>query len=203
MLPLPLRQLGRPAAFGLALLLPTACSSPSTSAAPDATAAVPGNPPVKPRDFGTAVDSLAGLPGHRFGQPLSAFPGLKRGEGGGPLLLYSYPAGGAQDKSWFAKHRGEVPGVFYKFKEGKFASFQAVAYSPEGQAALAQEARFLFGPGRQLGDRTEWNGQQAWAILSSSFIYGRPVRVLEVSSHALLDAPSAGEQQRLREENAH
>lgn len=196
----PATSLPFPTLVALALL--TGCSSPpseSTAGAASVANQVSA-PPV--RTTGTAVDSLNGVPAHRFGEPLSAFPGLQREEGGGPLLIYSYPKGEAHDKSWFAKHRAEVPGVFYKFQEGQFAAFQAVAYSSEGQAALTQEARFLFGPGRQLGERTEWSGTKAWAILHNSVIYGQPVKILEVSSHTLLDNPSAREQQRLRAENA-
>lgn len=189
-----------PALLALALLV--GCASPPPDSAAGATSGADQGSAPPGRTTGTAVDSLNGVPTHRFGEPLRAFPGLQRGEGGGPLLIYSYPKGAAHDKSWFAKHRAEVPGVFYKFQEGQFAAFQAVAYSAEGQAALMQEARFLFGPGRQLGDRTEWSGTKAWAILHNSIIYGQPVKILEVNSHTLLDNPSAREQQRLRAENA-
>jgi hypothetical protein len=152
--------------------------------------------------YGGKVDSLNGVPTHRFGEPLSAFKGLvKIGATAPGMVSYYFPTGSAQQVRWFAKHHDEVPGVFYLFRDGKFASFQAVSYSAIGQAALAAEARFLFGPGRPLGDRTEWVGTQAWAILSSTYINGQNAKLLNVNSITLHNEQEVKQQAQLKAEN--
>lgn len=173
-------------------------------AAPDTPAAAEVTAMTKPRTFGTQVDSLNGVPGHHFGEPLSAFVGLVPAQGPptAGLVGYHLPDGSSQQVPWFAKHQAEVPGVFYLFREGKFATFQAIAYSPAGQAALMQEAAFLFGPGRQLGDRTEWAGERAWAVLSTSYLNARVVKVLKVASLTLQAEQERHQQARLKAENA-
>ena len=153
--------------------------------------------------YGGKVDSLNGVPTHRFGKPLSAFTGLIKAGGATPGMdSYHLPTGSAQQVRWFAKHHDEVPGVFYLFRDGKFASFQAVAYSAAGQVALASEASFLFGPGRQLGDRTEWVGEQAWAVLSTTYINGQNVKILNINSLTLQAEQERKQQAQLKEENA-
>jgi len=118
------------------------------------------------------------------------------------MVSYHLPTGSAQQVRWFAKHAEEVPGVFYLFRDGKFASFQAVAYSAAGQAALAAEANFLFGPGRPLGDRTEWVGEKALAVLSTTYLNGQNVKVLNVNSVILQAEQEHRQQDQLRAENA-
>lgn|GEM_PF-1585742 len=153
--------------------------------------------------YGSKVDSLNGVPTHRFGEPLSNFKGLVRADGATPgMVSYHLPTGSAQQVRWFAKHAEEVPGVFYLFRDGKFASFQAVAYSAAGQAALAAEANFLFGPGRPLGDRTEWVGEKALAVLSTTYLNGQNVKVLNVNSVILQAEQEHRQQDQLRAENA-
>ena len=68
---------------------------------------------------------------------------------------------------------------------------------PAGQAALERAARFLFGPGRELGrGRTEWAGAQAEAVLSSNYLDAQPSKELASASvPARLD--------RVRREQAH
>ena len=88
-------------------------SSPTTPAAV-ATAAMTSTPPRTP---GTAVDSLDGLPGHHFGEPVSAFPGLVKTESSPPGQQgYRWPKDNPHQLAWFAKHRDQVPGVFYYFQ---------------------------------------------------------------------------------------
>ncbi|WP_460584008.1 hypothetical protein [Hymenobacter arcticus] len=143
------------------------------------------------------------MPTHRFGEPISAFTGLVRADGVTPgMVSYYLPAGSTQQVRWFAKHHAEVPGVFYLFRDGKFASFQAVAYSPAGQAALDAEARFLFGTGRPLGDRTEWVGEQAWAVLSTAYLNGQNAKLLNVNSVTLQAEQERQQQVQLKAENA-
>lgn len=179
-------------------LLGCSHATPDTSTAAEVTAT------TKPRTFGTQVDSLNGVPGHHFGEPLSAFVGLVPAQGAptAGLAGYHLPAGSPQQVPWFARHQAEVPGVFYSFRDGKFANFQAIAYSPAGQAALTQEASFLFGPGRQLGDRTEWVGERAWAVLSTTYLNAQVVKALEVTSLTLKAEQERRQQARLKAENA-
>jgi len=177
------------------------CSHP----APTTTAEAPDKGTSSPNaefPYGSKVDSLNGVPTHHFGKPLSAFKGLVRADGATPgMVSYHLPTGSAQEVRWFAKHAQEVPGVFYLFRDGQFASFQAVAYSAAGQAALAAEAHFLFGPGRPLGDRTEWVGEKAWAVLSTTYLNGQNVKVLNVNSVTLQAEQQNRQQDQLKAEN--
>lgn len=185
------------AVLGATLLSACSQQGPATGSAPTKLTPVA-------RTVGTTADSLNGLPGRPFGTPLSAarFTGLVKGAGpAGDYATYSFPDGSKNQQSWFARHKQEVPGVFYNFRDGKFAQFQAVAYSPDGQAALNEEAAFLFGPGRELGDRTEWVGQRVAAVLSTATVGMRPARVLVITSTAMQGAAKEGQQAQLRAEN--
>ncbi|AMR25504.1 hypothetical protein A0257_22710 (plasmid) [Hymenobacter psoromatis] len=200
---MPRRAAGR--LLGSGLLLVAGCSAPPADQ-PAATTSAAGTPlpaAAKPRTTGTAVDSLNGVPGHRFGEPLSAFPGLVKNEGGSSGVdIYRFPAGSPHQIPWFAKHAQQVPGVFYLFRDGKFVTLRTVAYSPAGQAALEQEARFLFGPGRDYGDRTEWVGDKAWAVVRNSFLNGQPIKEFNIDSRTAAADQARSEQQRLKAENA-
>lgn len=191
----------QPALIIFAGFLLNSCSHPT----PTTTAETPNKGTVSPDTkfpYGSKVDSLDGVPTHHFGKPLSAFKGLIRADGATPgMVSYHLPTGSAQEVRWFAKHAKEVPGVFYLFRDGRFASFQAVAYSAAGQAALTAEAHFLFGPGRSLGDRTEWVGERAWAVLSTTFLNGQNVKVLNVNSVTLQAAQEHRQQDQLKAEN--
>ncbi|MBC8084870.1 MAG: hypothetical protein H7Z21_16855, partial [Hymenobacter sp.] len=75
----------------------------------------------------TRVDSLNGIPGHHFGEPLGSFPGIVPI---GPKELgaqsYYYDKGG--ELGWFGKRTKEYSNEFYTrytFAEGKFVSFFA------------------------------------------------------------------------------
>lgn len=187
------------------LLLSACSSSPGASDAAAPAAGTPAGPPAAAAlPYGARVDSLNGVPGHPFGEGLARFPGLQRNEGGTPdQLIYRWPDGNPHQWSWFAKHQADVPGVFYTFQGGRFARFQAIAYAPAGQAALEGEARYLFGPGRELGGgRVEWVGQRAGAVLSSGFLNGRAIRELDIYSLPLQAELAQQQQARLRAENA-
>ena len=65
----------------------------------------------------------AGIPGHRFGEPLSAFPGVELAKMQHPgTQTYVYPKG-ELEAGWFGKHRQEVGFTFYDFRDGRFVSF--------------------------------------------------------------------------------
>lgn len=187
------------------LLLAGCSSSPGSGDAAAPAAGAPAAPSAAAAlPYGARVDSLAGVPGHPFGEALARFPGLQRNEGGTPdQLIYRWPDGNPHQWPWFAKHEADVPGVFYTFQGGRFARFQAVAYSPTGQDALEAEARYLFGPGRELGGgRVEWAGQRAVAVLSRSFLNGQAIRELDMYSLPLQAELARQQQSRLRAENA-
>jgi hypothetical protein len=92
--------------------------------------------------YGAKVDSLNGLVGHTFGQPLSAFPPMKPYPAEPGELLRMYPVPKQTTGTWFATHRREVPYQYYHFLQGQFYRFRAVG----DPAALRAEALFLFGP---------------------------------------------------------
>lgn len=188
------------AALGASLLSACSHSAPATGE----TSATPAKAAAAVRTVGTVADSLNGLPGRPFGTPLSAphFVGLVKGEGStAEYANYYFPRASKNQQSWFARHEAEVPGVFYNFHDGKFAQFQAIAYSPDGQAALNEEAKFLFGPGRVVGDRLEWAGDRVTAILSTTLVGTRPARVLVITSTAIQAAGEKDRQAQLRAEN--
>lgn len=190
-----------PAGSLLAGLLLSSCSHSSDTATTDAaTSAV--LPPAT-RTAGTAVDSLNGVPGHHFGDALSTFPGLVKNEysGPGPLVSYYYPRTSTHELPWFAKHREEVSTMYF-FRDGRFAKFNAMTTFPEAQATLVQEARYLFGAGQDLGDRTEWAGSRAAATISSGFVNGRATKILVVSSVAQQQQQAADDQAHLKAENS-
>lgn len=112
------------------------------------------------RTTGTKVDSLNGVPGHQFGESLSAFPGLELtpGQGEPGTRRYAYPDN-KPEAGWFGKHKKQFGYVFYTFKDDKFMSFQAIAFGT-GRPLLQQEAQFLFGQGKRNGIGTRWGGKK-------------------------------------------
>jgi hypothetical protein len=154
------------------------------------------------RSTGTKVDSLNGIPGHQFGEPFSAFPGLvlTPGQGAPGTKRYAYPAS-KPEAGWFGKHKKEVGYVFYTFRDDKFIAFQAVAFGP-GRQALQQEAAFLFGQGERRGLGTHWPGTKAQAFYSLRNLPTGAAELLDVVSVEDADAQAASDAIRLKRENA-
>ena len=145
----------------------TGCSSPQGSSAPAAGTESAAPTAAVQRGPGTRAYSLGGIPGHQFGEPLSAFPGLKLNSVQTPgSKTYIYPEGKGEP-GWFGKRKKEAPGdyfSFYYFKDGRFAGFQAITFR-EARTALRAQAVFLFGQGKLWpnGNGTSWDGQQVQA----------------------------------------
>jgi hypothetical protein len=108
--------------------------------------------------FGGKVDSLNGIAGHTFGEPLSAFPQMRLlpPSPGEVTRTYVY-----QGKAgWFGQHHAQVPTQFYYFLDGKFCRFLAIGNA----AVLRPETIFLFGPSQQENKyRLFWEGSRARA----------------------------------------
>ena len=130
----------------------------------------------------TRVDSLNGLPGIRLGRPFTDFNDLVDGGSTGVLSVYKLGPESRIQSPWFAENRALVPGQFVSFTGGKLVNIQLVAYSAAGQEALRQQATRLFGPAKRVGNRLDWNGTVAGAVLSAQQIGGQPALVLEVVS---------------------
>ncbi|MGI4736840.1 MAG: hypothetical protein ACRYG7_16850 [Janthinobacterium lividum] len=159
------------------------CSQSAATADPAATSSPEATVTTRRRE--SRADSLNGIPGHRFGEPLSAFPGIQLARGRRPgVQCYSYPAG-TPGPGWFGKHQQAIPIVYYVFKDGKFASFQAYALGPN-RALLREEAAFLFGPGTVGMKSTTWAGEQVRATYAQQFTPAGLAEVLTVDSRALL-----------------
>ena len=93
----------------------TGCSSPQGSSAPAAGTESAAPTAAVQRGPGTRADSLGGIPGHQFGEPLSAFPGLKLNSVQTPgSKTYIYPEGKGEP-GWFGKRKKEAPGDYFSF----------------------------------------------------------------------------------------
>lgn len=157
------------------------------------------------RNPGTRADSLGGIPGHKFGEPLSAFPGLALLPDQKPgVQAYYYPEGKGEP-GWFGKRKKESPDQFYTyytFKEGKFVAFQAMALG-EGRQALQEQARYLFGAGTQTATTLNWEGKQVFAFYS---LINQPSRgladLLNVQTQDYTKAQATAQADRLKQENA-
>jgi hypothetical protein len=173
------------------------CSSPSpatTETVP--TAAVPTQPsPQFP--FGGKVDSLNGIAGHTFGQPLSAFPKMQLIPPSPGELTRTYTYEGSE--GWFGKHHQQVRSQFYYFLNGKFCRFLAIG----DPTVLRPEATYLFGPGQAEGKyRLFWEGSQAWAAYSEKASGMGMEGKLDVTSKPLEAERAAQANARLKAENA-
>ncbi|WP_223654420.1 hypothetical protein [Hymenobacter psoromatis] len=189
-------------AGGLVLAGTLLSSCSSTPAGESASAPTSLLETTKPRSLGAAADSLNGMPGHPFGQPLSAFPKLLKVSDEGPgRVMYRFEGGDPNPRSWFTKHYADVPGQFYFFQDGKLVAFRAVAHSPVGMAALEQEARFLFGRGDEDGSRIDWTGQKVRVTLWNPFSEGRASKQLDVLSQADQADQARRKQEQLKAEN--
>lgn len=162
----PTRHLFLPALAGLVGTLLSGCSSadsaPETAAAekPEATAVAS----AAQFPFGAKVDSLNGIAGHSFGQPVSAFPRMRSVEAPSGELTKVYSDEGSPGKpgaGWFGKHRRAVPTQLYWFLNDQFSQFRAVGDAP----TLRAEAIYLLGPGQAQGKyQLFWEGRRARAV---------------------------------------
>ncbi len=156
------------------------------------------------RTSGTQADSLGGIPGHKFGEPLSAFPGLELNPAQPTpgVQAYYYPDGKGEP-GWFGKRKKEWGGEFYtlyKFKDGKFVAFTAIAYG-DARKVLREQATYLFGPGKQYPTGTNWEGEQVLAYIAPQQGM-KPAEVLEVQSQDFVKAQATAQADRLKKENA-
>ena len=189
------RRVCVPVALGLlsSALLLSSCSSPDSTTT-GATQATAPAPPAFP--FGGKVDSINGIAGHAFGEPLSSFSQLRPipSTPGEPTKAYAYEG----SAGWFGKHKAQVRALYY-FLDGKFCHFRAYGDA----AVLRPQVDYLFGPSKQEGKyRLFWEGSRARAA------YIEEVRgfgwegTLNVLSKPLEAALAAQERARLKAENA-
>jgi hypothetical protein len=122
-------------------ILLSGCSSPSPATTATTPAAAVTPEPSTRFPFGGKVDSLNGIAGHTFGQPLSAFPKMRAMPVSPGELTRAYVYEGSE--GWFGKHHKQVRTQFYYFLNGKFCCFMALG----NPTVLRPEATYLFGPG--------------------------------------------------------
>lgn len=157
------------------------------------------------RTPGTRADSLGGIPGHAFGQPLSAFPGLELLPDQKPGVQTYYYPNGKGEPGWFGKRKKESPSDFYTyytFKDGKFVAFQVMALG-DGRRALQEQTRFLLGPGTLTNTTTNWEGEKVLAFYSLINQPGRGLaELLDVQSQDYVRSQAAAKAEKLKQENA-
>jgi hypothetical protein len=175
----------------------TGCSSPSP--ATKEASATTGTPaaPTPQFPFGSQVDSLNGIAGHTFGEPLSSFPKMRLLPPTPGVLARTYAYEGKE--GWFGKHQAQVSTQLYYFLDGKFCRFLAIG----NPTVLRPEVTYLFGPGQAEGKyRLFWEGSRARAAYTEQArgmgMEGR----LDVLSKEFEAAQAAQEKARLRAENA-
>jgi hypothetical protein len=182
----------------------TSCSSPSPTTPPAASAADTATPASPAFSYGTHADSLNGMQGHTFGEPLRNFPGLvlitKEDERG--VRVYQMPPG--QERGWFGKHAQDFA-TYYQFQDGQFAMFRAVTTGlGANRTAMREEARFLFGPGKDRNDQMgglDWEGERVRVMYSEKLT--TPIQCwLEVYSKPLLLVQQAKQRAQLQADNA-
>lgn len=189
---------GFPASLLAATLL-SSCSSADSAHEPQT--AVPEGTDQSPTSqfpFGSRVDSLNGIAGHPFGEPLSAFPQLRLlpPTAGALTRTYSYEG----KEGWFGKHQAQVSTQLYYFLDGKFCRFLAIG----NPTVLRPEVTYLFGPGQAEGQyRLFWEGSRARAAyVEQARGFGLEGR-LDVLSKAFEAQQAAQAKARLQAENAH
>jgi hypothetical protein len=190
--------------LALAGPLLSSCShaTPETTTAPVVATTAP-TADAAPRSYGTRADSLDGMQGHHFGEPLSNFPKLVlvTKEDAKGVRVYQMPAG--QERGWFGKHAKDFA-TYYQFQDGKFSMFRAVTTGiGANRTAMREEARFLFGPGKDRNDQLsglDWEGERVLVQYSEKLTY--PVQCwLEVYSKPLLAVQRAKQQAQLQADN--
>ncbi|MGI4735856.1 MAG: hypothetical protein ACRYG7_11840 [Janthinobacterium lividum] len=175
----------------LLLSCSSADSTPETKPGASTKAAVPF-------PFGTKVDSLNGIAGHTFGQPLSAFSNMQplpveKGE-----LTRVYSPSPDQQSGWFGKHRKQVYVQLYWFQGNKFVKFRAVGVA----ATLRTEAVYLLGSGLEQGpDQLFWEGSRARAVYSEQNRGFGQEGTLDVLSKPFEAEQAARAQAQLKAEN--
>lgn len=118
-----------------------------------------------PRTLCTQADSLNGMQGHIFGEPLRNFSGLIPQAQDGEKGVYEHGVYwmSEQESGWFGQHNEDVV-TYYQFQDGKFAMFRAVTVDTGAtRTALRELARSLFGPGRVCSDLQgglDWEGER-------------------------------------------
>ena len=179
--------------------------SPGTSDTPidSSLSATPAPAPTK-RTTGTAADSLNGIPGHTFGEPLRNFPGLVLVTKDDALGLRVYKMPGSQERGWFGKHAQDFD-TYYQFQDGQFAMFRAVTTGiGANRTAMREQARFLFGPGKDRNDYMsglDWEGERVRVMYSEKLT--TPIQCwLEVYSKPLLVVQQAKKRAQLQADNA-
>ena len=177
-------------------VLLSSCSSPSpatTTMTP--AAAVPPQPSTQ-FSFGGQVDSLNGIAGHTFGQPLSAFPKMRLLPPTPGRLTRTYEYEG--NEGWFGKHHKQVRTQLYYFLNGKFCRFMALG----DPTVLRPEATYLFGPCQAEGKyRLFWEGSRARAAYSEQASGMGMEGQLDVLSKPLEAEQAAQAQAKLKAEN--
>jgi hypothetical protein len=178
-------------------VLLSSCSSPSSPTTETTPAAGGATRPALQFPFGSKVDSLHGIAGHTFGEPLSAFSQLRLLPPTAGELTRAYAYEGTT--GWFGKHHGDVSTQIYYFLNGKFCRFLAVGNS----TVLRPEVTYLFGPGQAEGRyKLFWEGSRARAAYVEQAggmgMRGR-LNVLSKAYEAELAAQAAA---RLKAENA-
>ncbi len=173
-------------------------SSPANESKPE------GSAPnvIAERSIGTKVDSLNGIPGHHFGDPVSSFPGIVLAKSQQPgTQTYTYPDN-KPEGGWFGKHKqGGNLFVFYTFKDNKFAGFQALAFGTT-RAELQEETMFLLGPGQKGAFNTNWAGEKTRALYTPKMLPKGAAEILDIQSLSLVNAQLSESTERLKKENS-
>jgi hypothetical protein len=175
----------------------TGCSSPTPTTG-EATATAGSTPASIPQfPFGGQVDSLNGIAGHTFGEPLSAFPQLRPLPSTSGELTHAYSYEGKD--GWFGKHQAQVSTQLYYFLNGKFCRFLAIG----NPTVLRPEANYLFGPGQAEGKyRLFWEGSRARAAYVEQPRGMGMEGKLDVLSKEFEAQQASQEKARLKAENA-
>lgn len=187
-----------PAALvALAGALLASCSSPNPATTTGAPAAGNAPQPASQFPFGGKVDSLNGIAGHIFGQPLSAFPKMRLLPPSPGELTRTYEYEGSE--GWFGKHHKQVRTQFYYFLNGRFCRFMALG----DPTVLRPEVTYLFGPGQAQGRyRLFWEGTQARAAYREQAAGMGMEGQFDVLSKALEVEQAAQAHAKLKAENA-